>query len=104
MNLWLGAGIALLCSVAGVALGWSLSRIRGPYWIIGYLIPLALILSYAVVSHVPTLMFVAPFSWFTMGLKKFAAFGFIATFLLTTPLSRIPQKRARVMIGVLMAV
>jgi predicted double-glycine peptidase len=50
------------------------------------------------------LMFVAPFSWFTMGLKKFAAFGFIATFLLTTPLSRIPQKRARVMIGVLMAV
>jgi predicted double-glycine peptidase len=87
-----------------VALGWRVSRIRAPYWTIGYLIPLALILGYAVASHVPTLMFVAPFSWFTMGMKKFAAFGFMATFLLTTPLSRIPQKRARVMIGVLTAV
>jgi predicted double-glycine peptidase len=104
MNLWLGAGIALLCSLAGVASGWRLSRFRAPYWVIGYLIPLALILGYAVASHVPTLMFVAPFSWFMMGLKKYAAFGFIGTFLLTTPLSRVPQKRARVMIGVLMAV
>jgi hypothetical protein len=104
MNLWVGAGIALLCSLAGVALGRKVSRIRPPYWIIGYLIPLALILAYAVASHVPTLIFAAPFSWFTMGMKKFAAFGFIATFLLTTPLSRIPQKRARVMVGVLMGV
>jgi hypothetical protein len=104
MNLWLGAAIAVACSFAGVALGWRVSRVRRPYWIIGYLIPLALILGYAVASHFPPAMFVPPFSWFTMGMKKFAAFGFIATFLLTTPLSRIPQKRARIMIGVLMAV
>jgi hypothetical protein len=104
MNLWLGAAFALACSLGGVALGRRASRIRPPYWIIGYLIPLALILGYAVASHIPTLMFVPPFSWFTMGMKKFAAFGFIATFLLTTPLSRIPQRRARIMIAVLMGV
>jgi predicted double-glycine peptidase len=39
-----------------------------------------------------------------MGLKKFAVFGFVATMVLTTPLSRVPQKRNRIMISILMAV
>src|SRR5436190_24157027 len=104
MNLWLGAITALACSIAGVATGWGLSRLRGHYWLVGYLIPLLLMLGYAVASHFPTMMFVPPFSWFTMGMKRFAAFGFIATFLLTTPLSRMPQKRARIMVVALMVV
>jgi len=104
MNLWFGAGMAVFCALAGVGVGWGLSRLREPYWLIGYFVPLGLILGYAVASHFPTMMFVPPFSWFTMGMKKFAAFGFIATFLLTTPLSRVPRRRVRIAIAILMAV
>lgn len=39
-----------------------------------------------------------------LGMKKFAVCGFVATMVLATPLSRVPQKRNRVLISVLMAV
>ena len=71
---------------------------------IGYFIPLAVVFAYVLAYRVPAVMFTPPFSWFTMGMKKFAAFGFVATLLLTTPLSRIPQKRVRALIYALMAV
>ena len=102
MNLWLAAFVALLCALAGMALGWWFSRLRSPYWAIGYFIPLALVFIYALAFRFPTLMFMPPFSWIMLGIKKFAAFGFIATLVLTTPLSRVPQKRNRVMIATLM--
>jgi|ERR1035437_2803149 hypothetical protein len=104
MNLWLAAFISLLCALAGVGLGWWFSQLRRPYWLLGYFIPLVLIFLFAVAFRVPSVMFAPPVSWMTMGLKKFAFFGFVATMVLTTPLSRIPQKRNRVMISVLMAV
>jgi hypothetical protein len=104
MNLWLAAGVALLCALAGVVLGWWFSRLPSPYWTIGYEIPLVVILAYALAFRVPTIMFMPPFSWMMMGIKKFATLGFVATLILTTPLSRVPQARLRMMIAVLMAV
>jgi hypothetical protein len=104
MNLWLSATVALLCALAGVVLGWWFSRLRSPYWTIGYVIPLVLVFAYALAFRVPALLFMPPFSWIMMGLKKFATFGFIATLVLTTPLSRVPQACNRIMIAVLMAV
>jgi predicted double-glycine peptidase len=103
MNLWLAALVALLCALMGVALGWGFSPLRSPYWTIGYFIPLVLVFAYALALHYPALVFMPPFSWMMMGLRKFAVLGFIATLVLTTPLSRVPQKRNRIMISVLMA-
>jgi predicted double-glycine peptidase len=104
MNLWLAAFVALLCALAGVALGWWFSRLRSPYWVIGYFIPLILVFAFALASRDPAIMFLPPFCWLTMGLKKFAVFGFITTMVLTTPLSRVPQKQTRILISVLMAI
>ena len=104
MNLWLAAFVALLCALAGVALGRWFSRLRSPYWTIGYFIPLVLVLAYALAFRDPAIMFIPPFSWMTMGLKKFALFGFITTLVLTTPLSRLSEKRVRIMVSILMAV
>ena len=39
-----------------------------------------------------------------LGRTKFAIFGFVTSMLLTTPLSRLPQKRDRVVVGLLMLV
>ena len=104
MNLVLAALAALLCALSGVALGWWFSRLRNPYWALGYFIPLLLVFAYALSFHIPALMFAPPFSWLTMGLKKFAVFGLIATMVLTTPLSRVPNKRSRIFIVALMTV
>jgi hypothetical protein len=87
-----------------VALGWWFSRLRSPYWAIGYVIPLVLVFAYGLAFRFPTLLFVPPFSWIMMGVKKFATLGFVATLVLTTPLSRVPQSRNRIMIAILMAV
>jgi predicted double-glycine peptidase len=104
MNLYLAAFIALLCAVAGVALGRGFSRLRSPYWTIGYVFPLVLVFAYALAFRIPAIMFTPPFSWMMLGIKKFVMFGFVATMVLTTPLSRIPHARNRVMIMILMAV
>ena len=104
MNLWLAAFVSLLCALAGVGLGWWFSRLRSPYWMIGYFIPIVFIFLFVAAFNVPAVMFTPPASWMLMGLKKFAVFGFVATMVLTTPLSRVPQKRNRIMISILMGV
>ncbi len=104
MNLWFEGTFAVMVAAAGVALGCLFSRLRKPYWMFGYFIPLALVLIYAVAIHLPALSFVPPISWMMMGRKKFAVLGFVATMVLTTPLSRVPRKRDRIVISILMAV
>lgn len=103
MNLWLGTISSVICAVMGVLAGLWFSRLRSPYWTLGYFIPLALVLAYAVAFHFPAIMFLPLFSW-AMGIKKFAMFGLISSMVLTTPLCRLPQKRIRILVSVLIAV
>lgn len=103
MNLWLAAFISLLWALAGGGLGWWFSRLRRPYWLLGYFIPLFLILLFGVAFNVPAVMFTPPVSWMMIGLKKFAVFGFVATMVLTAPLSRLPRRRDRNLILLLMS-
>lgn len=103
MNLWFEGTFALMVAAVGVVLGYWFSRLRKPYWTFGYFIPLTLVLVYAVAVHFPAMFFTPPVSWM-MGRKKFAVLGFVATMVLTTPLSRVPKKRDRIVISILMAV
>jgi hypothetical protein len=94
-NPWLESVAVTLLAVAGVLLGWWFSRLPKPYWLLGYFIPLTLVFIYGAAMRQPALTFVAPVSWMMMERNKFALFGFISTMVLTTPLSRLPQKRSR---------
>jgi predicted double-glycine peptidase len=102
MNLWLGAVSALVCALAGLGLGWWFSRLRGPYWLLGYFIPLAVILIYAVAIRFPGWSLPPPISWLILGRKKFAVLGLVAALVLMTPLSRLPQKRDRLVVLILL--
>jgi len=90
--------------MGGFLLGRWFSRLPKSYWLFGYFLPLILVLLYGLAMRVPSLAFVPPISWMVMGRNKFAAIGFIATMVLTTPLSRLPQKRSRVAVVALMVV
>lgn len=102
MNLWVASFISLLCALAGAGLGRWFSRLRSPYWMIGYFIPVVLIFATALAFYFPVILFTPPFSWILLGIRKFACLGFIATMVLTTPLSRVLEKRKRVVISSLM--
>jgi predicted double-glycine peptidase len=104
VNLWLGGLLAVLSAIMGAALGIAFSRLRSPFWTIGYFFPLVLIVTYALTIRFPTVMFTPPLSWVFLGLKKFIVFGFVTTMVLTTPLSRINPKRTRLMIALLTAI
>jgi len=103
MNLWFEAMGAASFACVGVLLGYFFSRLPKPYWAFGYFIPLGLVLIYGVAVHFPAMSFTPPISWMMMGRKKFAILGFIAAMVLTTPLSRLPLKRDRIVISILMA-
>jgi predicted double-glycine peptidase len=101
---WLESAAVTLLAVAGVLLGLWFSRLPKPWWTLGYLLPLTLIVTYGIAARNPALTLEPPVSWMMMGRNKFAVIGFVATMVLTTPLSRVPGKRARVYLAALMVV
>lgn len=102
-NPWVESLAVALLAIAGVLLGWWFSRLPKPYWLLGYFIPLALVFIYGAAMRRPALAFVSPVSWMMMGRNKFAVIGFIATMVLTTPLSRLRPRRVKILVSVLMA-
>src|SRR5215831_12213316 len=85
-------------AVCGFLLGRWFSRLPKPYWVIGYLVPLGLVVLYCVASFVPQLGLVPPISWMMMGRTRFATFNFVTLMLLSAPLTRLPRKQTRVVI------
>jgi hypothetical protein len=106
MNLWLEIFFSALAGAAGFGLGCLFSRLPKGWWLLGYFIPLALILFYGVGIHCPSLLSsMSAVSWLLIGRKKFAILGFVAAMVLATPLSRLPRKRDhRVIILLIVAV
>jgi len=94
------AAIALLAFLIG---RWS-SKLPKPYWMVGYFLPLGLILLYCLAIFEPRVAQVPPISWMMIGRSRFVSFNFVATMVLSAPLARLPQKRNRVVVCILMIV
>ena len=99
---WLESAAVIFLAAFGVFLGWWCSRLPRQYWIVGYLLPLVLIVLYGLANAWLGLSLQPPISWMMMGRNKFAVAGFICAMVLTTPLSRIKPARSRVAIATLM--
>ncbi len=94
-------GVACLAGV-GVFLGAWFSRRPGRWWLVGYFVPLMMAVLYAAGARYAAFAFTPPISWMMAGRTKFAIIGFISTMVLTTPLSRLPRKRDRAVVALLM--
>jgi predicted double-glycine peptidase len=95
MTPWIETAAVVLLAAGGFGLGLLCSRLRKPYWVLGYIVPLVLVGLVGAARHVPRLEFIAPFSWLMSGRTEFALLGFLAAMLLATPLSRLPRKSTR---------
>lgn len=102
MNPWLETIGVILVAVLGVVLGRCFSRLKRPYWMLGYFPPCLLILTLVVARCVESLAFISPFYWVTGGRAKFVILAFSVTMGLTTPFSRLPRKCEKVIICGLM--
>ena len=97
------AGVTILALV-GAALGLWFSRLPRYYWTLGYFIPLAIIGMIGAARWSSYFEFLPPFSWLVAGRKTFALIGFVASMVLTTPLSRLRKRRERVFVALFLLV
>src|SRR5580692_146333 len=102
MDPWVESLGVLLLAAGGVLLGAWFSRRPKPYWLLGYFLPLVVIALFAIVSREPALALIPPISWMMLGRTKFAITGFVGAMILTTPLLKLPGKRDRVAVSLLM--
>jgi predicted double-glycine peptidase len=82
----------------------NISLLKGRYWLIGYVVPLAIILAVAAARRIPVLEFIPPFSWLMHGRVEFVALGFACALLGGTLLRRISGKRTKILLGVFMLI
>jgi predicted double-glycine peptidase len=88
------AGVILLAGF-GIFLGRWISRWMSRAWLVGYVVPLLLVVIIGIPRWSPRIETVPPFSWIMADRMEFAAIALICTTLLTTPLSRLRQRRQR---------
>jgi hypothetical protein len=92
---WLETVGVVLLAVLGALAGRFFSRLKKPYWVLGYALPLAAILLVGTARRWVELSFTAPISWIVAGRSQFIVIALASTTLLVTPLSRLPRKRDR---------
>jgi len=101
---WTESLVVAASATLAFFLGRWFSRLPKPYWLIGYLVPLGLLLLYCLAIFEPQLTLVPPLSWMLIGRSRFVCFNFITTMVLSAPLARLPQKRNRIVVCLLIAV
>jgi hypothetical protein len=88
------AGVVLLAGL-GIFIGRWISRWRSPAWLVGYIVPLLLVVIIGIPRWSPRLESIPPFNWLMADRFEFAAMAPVITILLTTPLSRLRLRRQR---------
>ncbi len=95
------AGVILL-AVSGVLLGRRFWRFKNRIWVVAYTVPLSVVAIIAVPRWLPQAELIRPFKWIVAGRTEFAVMALVCTLLLTAPLSRLPQRRNRRAVVLLM--
>jgi len=103
-NPWAESLVVAVIALLAFLLGRWFSRLPKPYWLIGYFIPLGIILLYCIAIFEPQLTMIPPLSWMLIGRSRFVCFNFITTMVLSAPLGRLPQKRNRMVVCLLIVV
>jgi len=99
---WLETVGAILLALVGVGLGMACARLPGRWWTVGYFMPLTVVIFMGLPNWFPEMLFIPPSSWLTAGRNEYVFAAILATWLLTTPLSRLPRKETRRLIVVFM--
>lgn len=104
MQPWLETlGVMILAFLGGV-LGLKASRLRKPYWALGYAFPLLLLIIIGLVRHIARLRFVAGLSWAAAGRNEFVILSLAVPMVFATLIPRLVNRRQKILVSILLAV
>jgi len=104
MNPWLAALFTLLAAAGGAGLGLAASRLPRHWWLAGYLVPLGVIVAFAVVVRRPEWALHPALAWVFVGRWKLALMATVVAMIFSALVPRLPQARERRALGLLVAV
>ncbi len=106
MDLLLETTSVLLVAILGVTLGIIFARLKKPYWLFGYFLPLSLITTLVIIRYINiNILDLLPISfWMVTGELRLATLAFAITMGLTTSLLHLPRKSEKVIACILMVV
>jgi hypothetical protein len=91
MNAWMETVGAIAMAGIGFGLGKRCGRLPGHRWMVGFFLPMGVILLYGLGWRFPMLGMAPLVSWFTLGRAKFAIMGLFIALLLATLRERTPR-------------
>jgi predicted double-glycine peptidase len=103
MGPWLETVGVLILAFLGFLLGLRASRLRKPYWGIGYAVPLLFLIALGLVRNIGRLRFVGAVSWVAAGRNEFVILSAAVPMLFGTLIPRLKKKRLKVLVVILMA-
>jgi hypothetical protein len=104
MSAWIETIGVLFLALAGCYAGLFFSRLKKPWWALGYVLPMLVIGAVALTRYHEALAFVSPLSWLVKGRARFATMAFAGTLVLRTPLSRLRRRREKMWLTALIVV
>jgi predicted double-glycine peptidase len=90
-------GVFILTDI-GIILGLLTKKLKKHFWLLGYIIPLVLIILIALTRHVYWLVFYPPFSWVSAGRMEYVIFAFAIPMLFATLIPRLDSLRLKVLV------
>jgi predicted double-glycine peptidase len=91
MNPWVETILALLACLLGVAFGRICASWKRPWWLLGYVAPLAVVIAYGVWVRSPELATTPLFSWILIGRWRYVLVGAGVAALMTTLRMKLPK-------------
>jgi hypothetical protein len=86
-------------AVLGAIIGLTFSRLRGPAWSLGFVLPLIVLIVMAIPKWIPSTQSWFIFRWIGSGRTVYALSGAVCAMLLTTPLSRLPNRNEKIAVA-----
>ncbi len=104
MQAWFETTSIFILSDIGIILGLLTRKLKRRLWLLGYIIPLILILMIALPRHLYWLVFYPPFTWVNAGRTEYVIFAFAIPMLFATLIPRIEKLRLKILVFILVAV
>lgn len=101
LNPWLETTFALLTVLLSVGLGRLFARLPRHWWLLGYVPPLLVVITFAVAIRRPDLAMQPWLAWIFVGRWKTFLMGSVVALLLGTLVPRVPGRRDRIALTVL---
>jgi predicted double-glycine peptidase len=104
MQPWFETIGVLVVAFLAITLGLLIGKVKRRTWLLGYAIPLILIVMVALVRNINWLRFYQPFYFINAGRREFVIFAFAIPIVFGTLIPRLSRKREKILISIMLII